>query len=50
MGSSKRLGAQYHLGALRNNNTRALATIGPDTGWDSIGDFTQGKRPLEIPG
>jgi glucuronate isomerase len=34
---------QYHLGALRNNNTRALATLGPDTGWDSIGDFTQGK-------
>jgi glucuronate isomerase len=34
---------QYHLGALRNNNTRALATLGPDTGWDSIGDFIQGK-------
>lgn len=34
---------QYHLGALRNNNARALATLGPDTGWDSIGDFTQGK-------
>jgi glucuronate isomerase len=34
---------QYHVGALRNNNTRGLATLGPDTGWDSIGDFTQGK-------
>jgi glucuronate isomerase len=34
---------QYHLGALRNNNTRGLATLGPDTGWDSIGDFTHGK-------
>ncbi|MFI5160229.1 MAG: glucuronate isomerase [Sphingobacteriales bacterium] len=34
---------QYHLGALRNNNTRALNNIGPDTGWDSIGDFSQGK-------
>lgn len=34
---------QYHLGALRNNNTRGLATLGPDTGWDSIGDFEQGK-------
>jgi glucuronate isomerase len=31
---------QYHLGALRNNNTRALSTLGPDTGWDSIGDYT----------
>jgi glucuronate isomerase len=34
---------QYHVGALRNNNTRGLATLGPDTGWDSIGDFTHGK-------
>jgi glucuronate isomerase len=34
---------QYHLGALRNNNTRGLTQSGPDTGWDSIGDFTQGK-------
>jgi len=33
---------QYHLGALRNNNTRGLTNSGPDTGWDSIGDFTQG--------
>lgn len=32
---------QYHLGALRNNNTRMLHKIGADTGWDSIGDFTQ---------
>ncbi len=32
---------QYHIGALRNNNSRALKTLGPDTGWDSIGDFPQ---------
>ena len=32
---------QYHLGALRNNNTRMLEKLGPDTGWDSIGDFSQ---------
>ncbi|SDM27296.1 glucuronate isomerase [Siphonobacter aquaeclarae] len=36
---------QYHLGALRNNNTRLLRQLGPDTGWDSIGDFDQ-ARPL----
>ena len=30
---------QLHLGALRNNNSRMLRTIGPDTGYDSIGDF-----------
>jgi glucuronate isomerase len=34
---------QFHLGALRNNNTRALRNLGPDTGWDSIGDFEQGR-------
>jgi glucuronate isomerase len=33
---------QFHLGALRNNNTRGLTQSGPDTGWDSIGDFKQG--------
>ncbi|MCE7922934.1 MAG: glucuronate isomerase [Haliscomenobacteraceae bacterium CHB4] len=34
---------QYHLGALRNNNSRAMRTLGPDTGWDGIGDFEQGR-------
>ena len=34
---------QYHLGALRNNNSRMMQTLGPDTGWDSIGDFPQAK-------
>ncbi len=32
---------QFHLGALRNNNSRALRVLGPDTGWDSIGDYSQ---------
>src|SRR5690606_9507727 len=32
---------QFHLGALRNNNTRLLKELGPDTGYDSIGDFQQ---------
>lgn len=32
---------QYHLGALRNNNTRMMRKMGPNTGWDSIGDFRQ---------
>ena len=34
---------QFHLGALRNNNKRKLVTLGPDTGWDSIGDFSQAR-------
>ncbi|MCF8247055.1 MAG: glucuronate isomerase [Saprospiraceae bacterium] len=32
---------QFHLGALRNQNTRLLRQLGPDTGFDSIGDFSQ---------
>ncbi len=34
---------QFHLGALRNNNTRKLQILGADTGYDSIGDFRQGE-------
>jgi glucuronate isomerase len=34
---------QFHLGALRNNNTRLLGKLGPDTGFDSIGDFSQAQ-------
>ena len=29
---------QFHIGALRNNNTRLFAQLGPDIGCDSIGD------------
>ncbi len=34
---------QLHLGALRNNNIRLLTQLGPDTGFDSIGDFPQAQ-------
>lgn len=34
---------QFHLGALRNNNERMLRELGPDTGWDSIGDYSQAQ-------
>jgi glucuronate isomerase len=34
---------QYHLGAIRNNNSRMMNKLGPDTGWDSIGDFSQAR-------
>lgn len=36
---------QFHLGALRNNNSRMERELGPDTGFDSIGDFKQ-AQPL----
>lgn len=33
---------QLHIGAMRNNNTRLFKKLGPDTGFDSIGDYPQG--------
>lgn len=32
---------QFHLGALRGNNSRMLRELGPDTGFDSMGDYPQ---------
>jgi glucuronate isomerase len=32
---------QFHLGAMRNPNQRALRSIGKDTGFDTLGDFHQ---------
>ena len=34
---------QFHLGALRNNNSRLLKRLGADAGVDSIGDFAQAR-------
>ena len=34
---------QFHLGAIRNNNKRLLTNLGPDTGFDSMGDFSQAR-------
>ncbi len=34
---------QFHYGAIRDNNTRMFRQLGPDTGFDSIGDFTVAK-------
>jgi len=31
---------QFHIGALRNNSRRKMEQLGPDTGFDSIGDFS----------
>jgi glucuronate isomerase len=35
---------QLHLGALRSVNSRALLELGPDTGYDNIGDWNQAER------
>ncbi len=34
---------QFHLGALRNNNSRRMLQFGADVGCDSVGDFAQAK-------
>jgi glucuronate isomerase len=34
---------QMHIGAFRNTNTRRLSELGPDTGFDSVGDVTHGE-------
>lgn len=35
---------QLHLGAMRNNNTRCYLNLGPDTGFDSMGDWPQARQ------
>ena len=34
---------QFHFGAQRNNNTRMYRSIGPDTGFDSIGEWATAR-------
>jgi glucuronate isomerase len=36
---------QIHYGPMRNNNTKMFKKLGPDTGFDSIGDF-QTAQPM----
>ena len=45
MDAEKNWVQQFHLGALRNVNSRAQKTLGPDTGFDTMGDFEM-ARPL----
>lgn len=39
---------QYHVGAFRNTNARKFRELGPDTGWDSIGDYRQGEALVKF--
>lgn len=48
MNSEKGWVQQYHFGALRNNNTRMYDTMGPEKGWDSIGDFRVAERLVQF--
>jgi glucuronate isomerase len=47
MDAEKNWVQQFHLGPLRNVNSRALKILGPDTGFDTMGDFKM-ARPLAI--
>ncbi len=35
---------QFHYGAIRNNNIKMFENLGPDTGYDSIGEFNVAKK------
>lgn len=39
---------QFHYGVMRNNNSRMFAQLGPDTGYDSIGDFKVAKAMVKF--
>ncbi len=39
MDHSRNWTQQYHLGAMRNNNSRLFESVGADKGFDSIGDY-----------
>ena len=43
MDASRGWAQQFHLGALRGLNTRLGSVVGPDTGFDSIGDVAQAR-------
>ncbi|MEN8248109.1 MAG: glucuronate isomerase [Bacteroidota bacterium] len=43
MDHSKGWTQQFHFGAIRNNNTAMFEQLGPDTGYDSMGDFSVAK-------
>lgn len=39
---------QFHIGAIRNNNSRMYHSVGPDSGFDSIGDFQIAKSMSKL--
>jgi glucuronate isomerase len=48
MTSEKHWVQQLHLGALRNSNTRYMKLLGPDSGFDGIGDFKIARPLVEL--
>ena len=50
MNHDKGWAQQYHIGALRNTNSRGLRTLGPDTGFDSIGTSQRAEEIAQFLG
>lgn len=44
MNSQKNWVQQFHVGALRNNNSKMMQRLGPDQGFDSIGDLKMAEN------
>jgi glucuronate isomerase len=43
MNHAKGWAQQYHFGVLRNNSSRMFKRLGPDTGYDCMGDFNHAQ-------
>lgn len=39
---------QYHYGVIRNNNSAMYHKVGPDTGFDAMGDFSVAKNMVKF--
>ncbi len=44
MNNKKSWAQQFHVGAIRNNNAKMLQDIGPDQGFDSLGDLNMAEN------
>ena len=44
MNKSKSWAQQFHVGAIRNNNAKMLQELGPDQGFDSLGDLIMAEN------
>jgi len=44
MNKAKSWAQQFHVGAIRNNNAKMLQNIGPDQGFDSLGDLNMAEN------
>lgn len=44
MNNKKSWTQQFHVGAIRNNNSKMMQLIGPDQGFDSIGDLNMAEN------